>query len=338
MSTDSNIPDNVVFTSGPLLLGYLLSWGLYGILCVQVYVYYLAFPNDRLYAKILVYLIFILESVQSILVAHDAFEAYAKGFGSFEALTDEYFSWLTMPIIGGVAALFVQLFYAYRISVLGKSKIPAILIVVMATIQGGSAITAGILAAKAKNLTKLTTLDVRIVQGVWAGVSAGCDVFIAICMSYQLSKREAVFPSTQAFLARILRLIIGTGSLTAVVAVLNLTLFNVFEYGTAFLAPGALLGKLYSNSMMVILNSRLDIVGGRHSSQRLNEVIVRPSSDLRDTAFNGSSRLSEKGFGIESPVAFLRAGGWNRSDTDSSESRNTRIEIGITKQTTVITS
>ncbi|KAF9002872.1 hypothetical protein BDQ17DRAFT_1174405, partial [Cyathus striatus] len=233
-------------------LGYLLSWGLYGILSVQVYVYYLAFPNDRLYTKILVYFIFILESVQSLLVAHDAFEAYAKGFGNFEALTTGYFSWLTMPIIGGVVALMVELFYAYRISVLGKSNLFSLLIGVMAIIQGGSAVATGIIAARIGNLTRLNSLDIRI---IWTGMSATCDVFIAVCMSYQLSKRDALFPSTQALLAKIIRLVIGTGSLTAVVAVLDLVLFNI-PHGTAFLAPGVLLGKIYSNSMMVILNSR----------------------------------------------------------------------------------
>ncbi|KAF9003213.1 hypothetical protein BDQ17DRAFT_1409070 [Cyathus striatus] len=356
MPSVPNMSDDPILIAGPLLLGYLLNWGLYGVLSVQVYVYYLAFPNDRLYSKIPVYFVFLLESVQSILIAHDAFKAYAKGFDKYAALINQYFTWLTMPIIGGIgaktytsrmkylmvffylAALIVQLFYAYRISLL-KSRKPAMLIVVLAIMQCASAITAGVLASKEPNLTDLTSLRVRIIQGIWAGMSTGCDVLIAICMSYQLTKRESVFPSTQAFVARILRLIIGTGSLTAAVAILNLVLFNISGIGPVFLAPGALLGKLYSNSMMVILNSRIDMSGGRHRNQTLG-IMGRPSV-LHESTFATPGQASDKGLGIElSEDYFNPTADWNISGTESSELRNApkHIEIGVTSQTTIVTS
>ncbi|TFK39298.1 hypothetical protein BDQ12DRAFT_604353, partial [Crucibulum laeve] len=274
------------------VVGYLLNWGLYGVLSVQVYIYYLAFPNDRMYAKVLVYGTYLLETIQSILVAHDAFKAFGQGFGSFSALTMEYFAWLTMPIIGGVVACVVQLFYAYRINILSQSRLAAISIVVMSTIQCVASILAGILAAKAGNLLKLTSTSVRIAQGIWGGVSAACDIAIAVCMSYQLSKRGTGFQPTQALLVKILRLVVGSGAFTAVIAVLNLAFFNGIHGTAYFLVPGASLGKLYSNSMMVILNSRLDIVGGRHSNHS-SDVMMQPSSLRRDHRGDSSFRRSE---------------------------------------------
>jgi len=70
----------------------------------------------------------------------------------------------------------------------------------------------------------------------------------------------------------------GTGAITAIVAVLDLALFFGYHKGSYFLTPGVILGKLYSNSMMVILNNRVEIVGGRHSLPASSNTIVLGTS------------------------------------------------------------
>jgi hypothetical protein len=88
----------------------------------------------------LVYGIFVLETLQAILVAHDAFASFVLGFGDFKALTDMHFAWFTMPVLSGIGmipmlnsqqiqfhiplvAFFVQLFYGFRIITLSKSRV-----------------------------------------------------------------------------------------------------------------------------------------------------------------------------------------------------------------------
>ncbi len=66
--------------------------------------YYLAFPNDRQLLKYLVYGIYVIESVQTILVAHDMFATFGYGFGDIDALTRMNFSWLTVPIMSAVGS------------------------------------------------------------------------------------------------------------------------------------------------------------------------------------------------------------------------------------------
>jgi hypothetical protein len=63
--------------------------------------YYEAFPNDRVYTKSLVYGVYTVELVQSILVTHDAFAIFGDGFGNLSALTVTHFDWLTVPIMSG---------------------------------------------------------------------------------------------------------------------------------------------------------------------------------------------------------------------------------------------
>ncbi|KAF9444813.1 hypothetical protein P691DRAFT_645290, partial [Macrolepiota fuliginosa MF-IS2] len=89
--------------------------------------------------------------------------------------------------------------------------------------------------------------------------SALCDIIIAISMCCCLPKLDSgIQPSTHAVMRRLVRLVIGTGSLTATVAIVDQVLYQTFMHKGYFLAPAFIIAKLYSNSMMVLFNSRLE--------------------------------------------------------------------------------
>ncbi|KAJ7142366.1 hypothetical protein C8R44DRAFT_603564 [Mycena epipterygia] len=69
------------------LIGYLLHWALFGTLTIQLYLYYEAFPHDRLSTKCLVYTVFAIELVQTILITHDAFQTFGYGYGDIARLS-----------------------------------------------------------------------------------------------------------------------------------------------------------------------------------------------------------------------------------------------------------
>lgn len=50
----------------------------------------------------LVYGIYLLETTQTILVTHDAFNGYAKGFGNLIDLNSAQLEWLAVPIFSGI--------------------------------------------------------------------------------------------------------------------------------------------------------------------------------------------------------------------------------------------
>ncbi|KAJ8081139.1 hypothetical protein PM082_017982 [Marasmius tenuissimus] len=74
------------------------------------------------------------------------------------------------------------------------------------------------------------------------------------------------FASTNAILVKLIRLILGTGLLTSTVTVIDIILFTVFKHENHHLVTVRMLSKLYSNSMMVLLNARLGIRSGRDYS------------------------------------------------------------------------
>ena len=116
-----------------------------------------------------------------------------------------------------------------------------------------------------------------------------CDVVIAVYMTYlvrrphlsffsfilnftQLFKEKSIWKQTQCTIHKLIRLILETGMLTgqpenplssipllytAAIAITNFCLFLIPS--TAYYQTTALvLGKMYSNSMMVVLNSRME--------------------------------------------------------------------------------
>ncbi|KAK0459319.1 uncharacterized protein EV420DRAFT_1642291 [Desarmillaria tabescens] len=151
--------------SGPVLVACLLHWGLFGTLSVQLYLYYLAFPKDRKFTKYLVYGLYIIEVAQTILVTHDAFATFGSGFGDMEALTGMHFDWLTVPIMSAVAACVGQVFYAYRIFILSKSRIVPIFVTCVSLTSSAAAIITGIDCFQAGNIIKLNNEKTSIAIG-----------------------------------------------------------------------------------------------------------------------------------------------------------------------------
>lgn len=68
--------------------------------------YYLSFPNDRLFWKVLVYLVLFAELIQTILATIDAFRIFSSGWGKFQLLDDLNLLFLT-PVMSASSEFFV---------------------------------------------------------------------------------------------------------------------------------------------------------------------------------------------------------------------------------------
>ncbi|KAF9256988.1 hypothetical protein L218DRAFT_880533, partial [Marasmius fiardii PR-910] len=104
------------------IIGYFLNWGFFGALCVQVFLFYWAFPKDKLYLKLIVYVLFALDIVQTALITRDAFFKFGTHFGDVTIFASLENLWFSVFVINAINSAIVQLFFAYRITVLSKSK------------------------------------------------------------------------------------------------------------------------------------------------------------------------------------------------------------------------
>ncbi|ESK91204.1 hypothetical protein Moror_2924 [Moniliophthora roreri MCA 2997] len=291
----SSVPPNIAETTGPLLLGYLLNYGLFGVLSVQTYLYYTAFPRDKQGFQTLVYVIYLIEAAQTVMITHDAFKNFAYGFGTVDSLNQINIIWFDVCILDGLVAFLVQCYFSYRIYLLSRFKVLVALILFTAFAQFAGAIATGVIAEEVGVFSRLRAACF-IPACFWLGGSALCDIIIALSMTYVLSRMNGGFQETRDLVKRIIRLTMETGSLTAAIALVDLILFLVFPNDDFHIVPALTLAKLYSNSLLVVFNSRLRIphargndsesapsASGGHVTFRPahNSVLPPPRSELR---------------------------------------------------------
>ncbi|KDR70735.1 hypothetical protein GALMADRAFT_159844 [Galerina marginata CBS 339.88] len=258
------IPPDITRTAGPLLIGYLMNWGLFGVLSTQVYFYYLAFPKDMRRTKVLVYGLYLFEMAQTIMLTHAGFATFATGFGDLNAINHIGLIWFAVPIMDSLVtptavAFVVQAFYAYRIAIFSQSRLMPAVILLFGFLQLGGGLATGYFGARAIHFNGFLGRKTFICTALWNGGGAICDIIIAASMTYFLSKSKTDWKPTKNIIQRLIRLIIETGTLTAAMAIVNLALSVLPGGPTYFQTTSSMLGKMYSNTMMVVLNSRARI-------------------------------------------------------------------------------
>ncbi|ESK93818.1 hypothetical protein Moror_13068 [Moniliophthora roreri MCA 2997] len=291
-------PNNTSQLAGPLLLGYLLNYGLYGILIVQIYLYWAAFPYDNRLTQALVYCLYGLETTQTIVLSHDAFQSFVYGFANPVAVNTLHLLWLHSYLIDGIVAFFVHIYYARRIHVLlrGTKIIPG-MIVLLATTQFVASVRLSITARDTILFSDgYHYRDVAFVPSITKTVCAVVvDVLIAITMIYALSQFDTTFRETQNLLSRLNRLSVETGSLIAVASLLQPLLWILFINRIYYVTPAIITTKLYSNSLLAVLNGRVQIHGERGGSTR-NTSSATVAVTVPRSAWTRQSRIISEGW------------------------------------------
>ncbi|KAF8326565.1 uncharacterized protein EI90DRAFT_3069705 [Cantharellus anzutake] len=259
------VPPDIDVLAGPLLLGYLFNWGLFGVLCMQVYVYYVSFPKDSRWIKILVYTLFFIDTLQTALTTHNAWHFLAKGWGDPEALIKPGWSWIAVPLISGIVSCTVQMFFSWRIWKLSERWLVSLFISAIAVMQGVCAAICGVWFSIINDVTKISSLTTPAT--IWLAGSAACDVLIAGFMVYLLRKSATGFEGTDTVINRLTRMTIETGAVTAAAATLELIFYLRWKENNLHMIPALALAKLYTNTLVATLNSRNPMF---HSSRGSN--------------------------------------------------------------------
>ncbi|KAI0054976.1 hypothetical protein BV25DRAFT_1922215 [Artomyces pyxidatus] len=163
--------------------------------------------------------------------------------------------------MGGFIGGIVQIFYAWQIYTMAKTMFMccvAALIVVIAVGQSLAVVVSCLLLQASP--TPDDDLHLYLYPGfeAWLAGSFVADIFISCSMIWILyrAKKEAVWTRSETLLNRLIVNSIRTGTVTVVCAAIDLALFIALVNGTYCLTPAFILGKLYSNSLMVTLNAR----------------------------------------------------------------------------------
>ncbi|KAI0687621.1 hypothetical protein BC835DRAFT_1522769 [Cytidiella melzeri] len=252
---DAPVSEATLLLLGPMFAGSLMAFLLFGISIMQLYRYSMANNRDHLAIKLSVYIVFLLDVFQAIVVAAQGWYTMLSGWGRPVALIQLNWTFGAVPAVTGIVAAWVQIFYAWRIYKLSQWNVLPAFIVAVALMQCAAALSITVGIPSLGDVTDLHIMYRRTI--VWLGGAFAADVIIAVVMLFLLlSVRRSKFAHTQRIINRLIRLTVETGVVTATCALMELIMFQVIPTTNLHLFFAAMLAKIYYNALMTSLNSR----------------------------------------------------------------------------------
>ncbi|KAF9483202.1 hypothetical protein BDN70DRAFT_929377 [Pholiota conissans] len=278
--TPSAIPENqfvldITASYGGVLLGLLFSFALYGVSCLQVFIYSMNCEADPKHTKIMVGLLWVVETANQICLVIGSWNTFVKKWGSLVNLTTVQLGIMHHIWVGHIVIVSVQMFLARRIYIFGKSVAPAkrmfinlylTFVVLLALCEITSVVVFIIKSYNGLTLSALTTPVETALNMVIRIMAATIDIMIAVAMVYLLRVTTPRFTKSKQLVQRMLIVTVSSGSLTAFFATVVMILLAVSPYHLFFCIFDFPLGSLYFNSLLANLNSRSFIRHGVHHS------------------------------------------------------------------------
>ncbi|KAF8151239.1 hypothetical protein K438DRAFT_1943513 [Mycena galopus ATCC 62051] len=277
MDSPSSPPPNfdISVVTGPMLLGHLFNYALLGCAAIQLYVYVLAFPHDKVVVKALVYSVFFLDLLQTAFATHYAWYVLAGGWGDELALLSSPWTLATLAPLTALVAFLVQLFYSWRIWVIsnGQKRFIPILAIIGLTATG-SCIAGWYAGIRLPNLgsgplaqvnfkRSIKTFNLDPAVTTWLAGAMACDILITITLVVLLTlRRNEALVVTKRIVHRAIRMAIETGAVTSAAVTIELALILNITTTSWYLMLGLFITKIYSNSLLASLNSRSPIFDG----------------------------------------------------------------------------
>ncbi|KAH7922983.1 hypothetical protein BV22DRAFT_1130995 [Leucogyrophana mollusca] len=227
---------------------------LYGVICTQTFAYMHRFPKDSKIIKSTVLLLCLLEGVHSALLMNVLNYYVIEEGGDEASLALIYRGVGICYIFGYVSTYLVNLFYVWRMWIISQRSAFSIIIAVLATARVGVEVTFCTLSMF-NNQWNLFTQNLRPTFISTLVLTAVVDCWIALSMTYYLHQGRTSISMTDSVINRCVRYTVGTGALTFIFTIAILvTMFT--GPSITFLCLVPVQCKLYSNSLLVSLNSR----------------------------------------------------------------------------------
>ncbi|KAF8878785.1 hypothetical protein BD779DRAFT_1181196 [Infundibulicybe gibba] len=277
--------------AGPLLIGFLLNTGLFGILSSQIYGYHLSFPNDKLHLRLLAYSMFLAEMAQTILTICDGYWIFVTGFGDTSILMSAgRMYWVYSPIIGGASVVATHMYSAHRISILYNSRTLAFIVVVISVAEFVAALVSAChLRNQALSGSKPDTHYISVL--IWTVACSLCDTTIAVLMTLWLLRWGGTgSKATRTIVTRLLWLSVETGVMLAALAIAELILLVDHPGQEYFIIIIIAISKCHSVTWFASLNNR---TGARRLEDSIFETGIQ---------FQGASTRTQTGAQCNPPV------------------------------------
>jgi len=251
---------SLALTVGALEVGILLSTVLFGVVTVQAFLYAERNFKDPLWLRILVGIVWSLETIQTIVTWIHLYSLTVTNYGRPDTIVETHQLWalLVALICSAIIGAIVQNFFGYRVRVLsGRLLIP-----IMVWIGGIVRVTFAIMLVNF--ILRSETLPEFLQRYHWAVTTvlvlpAVVDVLNTSTLCYYLSRRRSGYKPTQRLVDQLMIFAIETGLLTSLCAVAQVICSFVIPDSLVLFSLLIIYPKLFSNSFFTSLNRRTSL-------------------------------------------------------------------------------
>ncbi|KAI0788169.1 hypothetical protein C8Q74DRAFT_661064 [Fomes fomentarius] len=247
------------------------------------------------------------EWVQTGLVTDFAFDNFVYGYGQPQELVAFHNTWFSVTIMCALLSAVVQCYFAYRIWVLGKSKVLTGAIVFLSIAQMCVGVTGGALLKNFDPTAAEASLVTPVISA-WLSGAAFVDIIIAVSMTILLLRAKTGIRKSDNMVNKLVTLVVETGTLTATVAIVDVICFTAYSDTLLHECPAVVLAKLYANTFVASLNNRAlmkisNMVNGSSftssditSSFQLGNIRNRPNDSVRNVgaALRGQVQVTDE--------------------------------------------
>ncbi|KLO17950.1 hypothetical protein SCHPADRAFT_139964 [Schizopora paradoxa] len=284
-------------TFGVMFLGVVLAFGLWGASSIQTFYYFDQFPKDPWQMKLLVTVVYLLDTAHQGLITHSVYKYLITNFFNPVHLGLIEDSLRDMVMLNFVIICTVQSFFLYRVFRLSHRNY--LLVGVLAVLSAGQFTSIVVYFAKVypmKTLAELSTLiTLEKVCNILGAVS---DLSIAASLVFLLrnSRSQSRFKQTQTLVNRMIMFSIKTGLITSFCAIMAFVSVLAWPETFMYIAFYLLISRLYANSLLATLNARTSLAGsGAASSNEDSQMAVNSFQLSRMRAGEGKGAYSSKG-------------------------------------------
>ncbi|TDL16201.1 hypothetical protein BD410DRAFT_832210 [Rickenella mellea] len=237
------------------------------------YNYYQKFPEDRAHKKILVAFLVAFNAANVVLLSAGVYHYLITNFANFDALMEPSKSMNVSSFLNSLITWICQLFFAWRVWRLssGNYFLTGVIICLTCThfafatstfvlrVRGPTNDTTWsgevVIGFKAQQY-HLNELNSEVFIGITLGSALACDVVITASLFFFLNKSKTGFRRTDSLIKSLILYSLCTGLITSMFAIINITVFFSMRTNLIHLGIYFLMGKLYTTSLLAILNSR----------------------------------------------------------------------------------
>ncbi|KAF9445953.1 hypothetical protein P691DRAFT_804962 [Macrolepiota fuliginosa MF-IS2] len=244
-------------TEGAMFVGVLFAVLLHGIFCVQVYGYYMNFPDDPRWTRFFVALLWILDLAHLVIVAYSIYYHLILNWGDTSALYHE------LPIINcqllfiGLSTLLSQTFFLFRIWIFSKRNLCITIPVLLSILATFTLILLGFGIVSQGRPPSNFPVAAGIISIFIAG--AVTDFMIAGLLCYYVRKKSEGtrrMRLTRTLVNQVIRYTVATTALTSLLVLGCLAAYLAAPQTSIFAAFHFSSGRTYSIAVLVNLNAR----------------------------------------------------------------------------------